>query len=87
MAPLRELTRQFPRAGCLQTILLRPARREPMRRVDQVLALLGRGLDGDRAAVSMPSDPAGGKRQVTLIQAEHLPCIAALAGRTLTGLR
>jgi MOSC domain-containing protein YiiM len=80
MTSLRELTHRFPHAGALQAILLRPARGVPMVSVKQVQALQGRGLDGDRIAASVPVDPAGGKRQVTLIQAEHLPCIAALAG-------
>jgi MOSC domain-containing protein YiiM len=37
----------------------------------------GRGLIGDRAARAK----TGGKRQVTLLQHEHLPVIAALSGR------
>jgi len=42
------------------------------------MALAQRGLEGDRTL----SDTAngGGKRQVTLIQAEHLPLIAAWSG-------
>jgi MOSC domain-containing protein YiiM len=79
---LRELTRQFPRAGRLDMILLRPARRVPMVSVASAEALAGRGLEGDRSAgpAVRPHGSAGGsKRQVTLIQAEHLPVIAALA--------
>ncbi|HSV57612.1 MAG TPA: MOSC domain-containing protein [Variovorax sp.] len=75
---LRELTRRFPRAGRLEAILLRPACRAAMRSVLQVVALPGLGLEGDRSALRAPG--AGSKRQVTLIQAEHLPVIAALAG-------
>jgi MOSC domain-containing protein YiiM len=75
---LRALTRQFPRAGALQMIFLRPGRRTPVLSVESALALAGRGLEGDRSA--MPEKPEGGKRQVTLIQAEHLNVIAALAG-------
>lgn len=79
---LRGLTRQFPRAGRLDMILLRPARRVPMVSVASAEALAGRGLEGDRSAgpAVRPHGSAGGsKRQVTLIQAEHLPVIAALA--------
>ena len=43
---------------------------------DAVEAIADRGLDGDRAAAK-----TGGKRQVTLIQAEHLQTIGSLLGR------
>ena len=90
---LRQLVQQFPRAGRLQQLLLRPARGVPMRAVDEARALAGLGLQGDRM-VKPGAQPApaqatlfdaaasatGPKRQVTLIQAEHLPVIAALAG-------
>jgi MOSC domain-containing protein YiiM len=79
-ADLRALAATFPRSGRLDAILLRPARREPVRRVDEALAIAGRGLEGDRSAARASRAPGGGARQVTLIQAEHLPAIAALAG-------
>ncbi|RYY95570.1 MAG: MOSC domain-containing protein [Comamonadaceae bacterium] len=82
MIGLRELTASFPRAGRLDAILLRPERRVPVRSVQQATVLDGRGLEGDRIAQRVASAaPGGGKRQITLIQAEHLPVIAALAGR------
>ncbi len=81
-ADLRALTRHFPRPGRITAILLRPTRRAPMVSVDQVAALQGHGLQGDRQTASAAPASGGGKRQVTLIQAEHLPVIAALAGRT-----
>ncbi|MCW5627434.1 MAG: MOSC domain-containing protein [Rhodoferax sp.] len=74
------LTRQFPRAGRLDAILLRPARRAPMQAVPQAELVAGRGLLGDRTAEGTAPGATGGKRQVTLIQAEHLPVVAALAG-------
>ena len=73
---LRALTREFPRAGRLEVIVLRPARRVLALSVHEAIAVAGRGLQGDRSSVA---SAAGGKRQVTLIQAEHLPVIAALA--------
>lgn len=76
MPDLRELMRQFPRAGRLEAVYLRPARRVPVQAVEGAQALAGLGLEGDRASAAKP----GGKRQVTLIQAEHLGAIAALAG-------
>lgn len=77
---LRALTRQFSQVGRLENIFLRPARRAPLLQVEGAMALLGRGLEGDRSAAAMMSGVDGGKRQVTLIQAEHLPVIAALLG-------
>ncbi|MGY1408841.1 MOSC domain-containing protein [Luteimonas sp. A611] len=65
---------RFPRAGIVQWIGLRPGRNVAMREVDAVEAAAGGGLAGDRYA------GGSGKRGVTLIQAEHLPVIAALAG-------
>jgi MOSC domain-containing protein YiiM len=76
---LRALTRQFPRAGRLELIALRPARRAPAASVASAVALAGQGLEGDRHAQRAIGPGGGGKRQVTLIQAEHLTVIAALA--------
>ena len=81
MPDLRELTRQFARPGRLDAIWLRPARRVAPLSVDEAIALEGQGLQGDRASAARP----GGRRQVTLIQAEHLPVIAALCGHTAIG--
>jgi MOSC domain-containing protein YiiM len=71
---LGRLFAQFPRAGRVQWIGLRPAREVRMQAVDAVDAETGGGLVGDRYA------GGSGKRGVTLIQAEHLPVIAALSG-------
>lgn len=71
---LGRLFAQFPRAGRVDWIGLRPARNVPMRAVDAAEAGAGRGLSGDRYA------SGSGKRGITLIQAEHLPAIAALSG-------
>ena len=71
---LGRLFAQFPRAGRVQWIGLRPARNVAMCGVVEAEASAGRGLAGDRYA------SGSGKRGITLIQAEHLPVIAALAG-------
>jgi MOSC domain-containing protein YiiM len=81
MTDLRALTRQFPHPGRVDAIWLRPGRALPAQGVARTLALAGRGLQGDRSALKAPSSAAGGKRQVTLIQAEHLGVIAALLQR------
>lgn len=80
---LRELSRSFAQAGRLEAIYLRPQRRVPVLSVDQVEVLARRGLAGDRTAQREPLPGPGGKRQVSLIQSEHLPVIAALAGRPI----
>lgn len=79
-AQLRELTRRFAHDGRLEAILLRPQRRAPALPVATALALAGRGLQGDRSAERRGDAGGGSKRQVTLLQAEHLPVVAALAG-------
>lgn len=78
MLDLRALTQRVPRPGRLEAIFLRPQRGAPAISVDMASALVGRGLDGDRSAVRRAAPAAtGGRRQVTLIQAEHLALIAA----------
>ena len=81
MDDLRALTARFPRAGRIEAIYLRPGRDEAAVSVPSVRALADRGLEGDRGAAKPPSRPGGGKRQVTLIQAEHLPLIRLWTGR------
>ncbi len=75
-SPLRALMDTFPRAGRLEWIGLRPGRRAPLADVTHVEVLADHGLIGDYKA-----QRAGGKRQVTLIQREHLDAVAALLGR------
>lgn len=72
---VKELLGVIPQVGRLEWIGLRPAHRAPLRVVSSAAAEAGRGLHGDRYA-----ETPGTKRQVTLIQAEHLPLIAALTG-------
>ncbi len=71
---LHALMTQFPRPGTVRWIGLRPARGVPMRAVESAEAVAGKGLRGDRYG------SGSGKRGITLVQAEHLPVIAALAG-------
>jgi len=71
---LGRLFAQFPRAGRVEWIGLRPARDVPMLPAASAEATAGKGLAGDRYG------SGSGKRGITLIQAEHLPVIAALSG-------
>lgn len=77
MKDLRQLCAEFPHAGRLEAIWLRPARGEAALGVRDAIVEAGRGLQGDRASRGR----AGGKRQLTLLQAEHLPVIAQLLRR------
>ena len=73
---LAKLMAQFPRLGTVEWIGIRPDRRAPLASVDQVEAIAGYGLAGDHYA-----SKTNGKRQVTLIQAEHLEVVAKLLGK------
>ena len=72
---LAKLMATLPQVGTVRWIGLRPARDEWMNAVESVEAATDGGLRGDRYK------GGSGKRGITLIQAEHLPAIAALAGR------
>lgn len=61
--------------GRVDWIGLRPRRRAPLVAVEEARAEAGRGLEGDRVF-----EQGSDKRQVTLVQAEHLSAVAALAG-------
>lgn len=76
----RELVAQVPQQGRLTTILLRRVKRGSLDEVGAATLLPGLGLEGDHRATGRAPSP-GGKRHVTLLQAEHLPVIAALTGR------
>jgi MOSC domain-containing protein YiiM len=78
---LRDLCTSFPRPGRIEAILLRPRRGSPAWSVPVAVALAGAGLSGDRSAERSASAASASKRQVTLIQAEHLPVVASLLGR------
>ena len=75
-SPLARLLDAPARPGTLCWIGLRPGRRAPMAAVEQALLDPQGGLAGDHYG-----GRAGGARQVTLLQAEHLPVIGACLGR------
>lgn len=80
-ASLRELTQQFTQAGTLQAIYLRPARGLPCTIVQTAEAVAQKGLIGDRSHAGISNNKDASKRQVTLIQAEHIAVISALIGK------
>ncbi|MGH8678636.1 MAG: MOSC domain-containing protein [Burkholderiales bacterium] len=73
---LAKLMSRFPRTGRVEWIGVRPGHRAPLAPLDWVEAIAGYGLEGDHHAST-----TNGKRQVTLIQAEHLEAVAKLVGR------
>jgi MOSC domain-containing protein YiiM len=80
MPDLRALCSHFPRPGRLEQILLRTEKHGAVERVGETLAIAGQGLHGDHMAAPKARGNSPGKREITLIQFEHLPVIAALTG-------
>lgn len=72
MLTLEALTARYAHPGRVEWIGVRPDRKAEMVACDAV-DVGETGLSGDHARI--------GKRSVTLIQAEHLPVIAALSGQ------
>lgn len=75
-SPLKELMNHFAQAGEVIWMGVRPASRQPVTPINETFARIGTGLDGDRYRGNPDS-----KRQVTLIQAEHLAAIGSYLGR------
>jgi MOSC domain-containing protein YiiM len=71
----KALFENFSQEGVVVYISIRPNRREPVQRLENVNAIQDKGLQGDRY------NNMGGARQVTLIQAEHLMSIASFLGK------
>ncbi|UJR86340.1 MOSC domain-containing protein [Sandaracinus amylolyticus] len=76
METLRERLERVPQIGRVTWIGARPDHGAPIEVLERAVVLADRGLERDRV-----SRREGGKRQVTLIQAEHLGVIARLLGR------
>ena len=70
---IAHLKSQFPNNGTVEWIGTRKERNTPVKQVFSVLAINDRGLEGDRSSLSK-----GGKRQVTLFQAEYLAVLSSL---------
>ena len=80
MFTVPELVASLPQTGRLEWIGLSPVRRGAIVPVAEAVVRVGTGLDGDHH-----SSTGRGKRQVTLIQWEHLPAIASLLHRESVG--
>jgi MOSC domain-containing protein YiiM len=73
MRTLADLAATLPQVGVVRWIGVRPARQAAPHACETVAAVAGQGLAGDRYT-------SGGKRAVTLIQAEHLDTLGELLG-------
>lgn len=73
MQTVPDLLASIPQVGRLEWIGLSPGRRQPLIEPAEAVCRVGTGLDGDHHSLR-----GTGKRQVTLIQAEHLAAIAAM---------
>jgi len=80
MKTIRDLLKPPHISGRVEAIVVRGDTRQPAHRIDATRALVGIGLSDDR--LGKRGDAELSTRQVTLIQHEHLPVIAALAGVT-----
>lgn len=76
MLTIGELKQRHAQAGRVEWIGLCTERRGPIEAVSTVAAEEGRGLIGDHHGKKRKT-----KREVTLIQAEHLPAVASIIGR------
>ncbi|MVM39025.1 MOSC domain-containing protein [Spirosoma sp. HMF3257] len=75
MDNIKDLFNVFPRPGRVEWIGIRPERREPVVVVNEITVSEKKGILGDHYS------GRSGNRHVTLIQAEHLPVVAALTGQ------
>lgn len=73
---IAELERSMPQTGHVAWIGIRPGARQPLTSVETVEAVAGTGLRGDHY------DKPGGKRQLTLIQGEHLDAAASILSQS-----
>lgn len=74
---IKDLMSQQARKGTVAYISIRPVSRKPPQEVSEIFADMDHGLQGDHY-----SGGAGGKRQVTLINQEHIAAIASFVGKS-----
>ena len=69
---MKELFDIMPQVGTVEWIGLRPEKKADLIEVDKVNVILSKGLEGDHYKGT------SGKREVTLIQKEHLDTVASI---------
>ncbi len=72
-SPLQKLMNTMPQQGKVTWIGVRPKRKAPLLSVENVEAITLKGLQGDHFSGSATS-----KRQVTLIQQEHIDLVSSV---------
>ena len=75
MSTLEELMNNLPQQGVVRWIGVRPAIGRPVNVLDQVEAVKGQGLEGDRFKARNTD------REITLIQEEHIRAVASMLHR------
>lgn len=80
MKTIRDLLEPPHVVGRVEALVVRGDPRRPARRIEATIARAGIGLADDR--LGQRGEAELSTRQVTLVQHEHLPVIAALAGVT-----
>ncbi|MBI1224907.1 MAG: MOSC domain-containing protein [Bacteroidetes bacterium] len=75
MSYIKELIRNIPQVGKVEWVSVRPEARGEIVSMEEVIAVEDTGLFGDHY------NNSGGKRQVTLIQAEHLAAMSYILGK------
>lgn len=78
---LRDLISRFATHGRIEAIVLRPQRLQAAKSVQVVEAAPGHGLIGDHRAERLRQGDEARRRELSLIQAEHLPLIGAWTGQ------
>jgi MOSC domain-containing protein YiiM len=81
MTTLQEVMDTLPQIGKLEWIGLRTVRRGQVESVKNANVIAGLGLEGDHRTQHKKPNPES-KRQITLIQAEHIAAVASLVGMT-----
>lgn len=76
---MAHLLETVPQVGSVAWLGVRRERRGPVETLERAELIPGLGVAGDHRTVGREPNPAS-SRQLTLLQAEHLPVIASLAG-------
>jgi MOSC domain-containing protein YiiM len=80
MLIMKEVIDTLPQIGRLEQLTTRSERRGEVVRLEQDEALEGLGLQSDHRTKNKKPNPES-KRQITLIQAEHLKAVASMLGK------